>query len=48
MDAAFGAVREADMAPAGLPGKKPAWFLPVLVGLIALVVGGAVTVMMIR
>jgi serine/threonine-protein kinase len=50
MDAAFGAVREADFdAPAaGLPGKKPAWMLPVLVGLIALVVGGAVTVMMMR
>jgi serine/threonine protein kinase len=27
----------------GLPGAKPAWLLPVVVGLLALVVGGAVT-----
>jgi hypothetical protein len=43
MDEAFGAVREADLAPSGLPGKKPGWVLPVVVGLIALLVGGAVT-----
>jgi serine/threonine protein kinase len=43
MDEAFGAAREADMAAAGLPGQKPPWVLPVVVGLIALVVGGAVT-----
>jgi serine/threonine-protein kinase len=50
MDAAFGAVREADMDPgvAGLPGKKPAWVLPVVVGLLALVVGGAVTLVMMK
>jgi serine/threonine-protein kinase len=50
MDAAFGAVREADLVPDGLPGKKPGWLVPVLVGLVALVVGGAVTlvVMMTR
>jgi len=32
-----------DMSPRGLPSAKPAWLLPVLVGLLALVVGGAVT-----
>jgi serine/threonine-protein kinase len=48
MDAAFGAVREADIAPAGLPGKKPGWVLPVVVGLLALVVGGAVTLVMMK
>ena len=34
---------ESDLAPQGLPGEKPAWLLPVLVGLLALVLGGAVT-----
>ncbi len=50
MDAAFGAVREANLVPDGLPGKKPGWLVPVVVGLVALVVGGAVTlvVMMTR
>ncbi len=43
MDAAFGAVREAELEPSGVPGKKPGWVLPVVVGLVALVVGGAVT-----
>jgi serine/threonine-protein kinase len=43
MDEAFGAVREADFAPSGLPTKKPSWVLPVVVGLVALLVGGAVT-----
>jgi serine/threonine-protein kinase len=43
MDEAFGAVREADLMPSGLPGKKPGWVLPVIVGLVALLVGGAVT-----
>jgi serine/threonine protein kinase len=43
MDEAFGAVREADLMPSGLPGKKPGWVLPVVVGLVALLVGGAVT-----
>jgi len=32
-----------DFAAAGLPGGKPGWLLPVVVGLLALVVGGAVT-----
>ena len=36
-------VSEADFAPAGVPGGKPGWLLPVVVGLLALVVGGAVT-----
>ncbi|MDP9150663.1 MAG: serine/threonine protein kinase [Myxococcota bacterium] len=42
MDQAFSAVREDDLAE-GVPGPKPAWVLPVIVGLLALVVGGAVT-----
>jgi serine/threonine protein kinase len=32
-----------DLEPLGLPSAKPAWLLPVIVGLLALVVGGAVT-----
>jgi serine/threonine-protein kinase len=32
-----------DLAAAGVPGAKPGWLLPVVVGLLALVVGGAVT-----
>jgi serine/threonine protein kinase len=38
-----GTMSDSDMAPRGLPAAKPAWLLPVLVGLLALVVGGAVT-----
>jgi serine/threonine-protein kinase len=48
MDRAFEAVREADLGPAGVvpgvPAGKPGWLLPVLVGVVALVVGGAVTI----
>jgi serine/threonine protein kinase len=46
MDQAFQAVREAELAPvgiAGLPSGKRAWLLPVVVGVLALLVGGAVT-----
>jgi hypothetical protein len=43
MDAAFGAVREAELRPPGVPAGKPGWLLPVIVGVLALVVGGAVT-----
>jgi serine/threonine-protein kinase len=43
MDQAFQATREADMQVAGVPSGKPGWLLPVVVGLLALVVGGAVT-----
>ena len=44
MDMAFQATREADMQyAAGVPSGKPGWLLPVVVGLLALVVGGAVT-----
>jgi serine/threonine protein kinase len=44
MDQAFGAIREQEMGVAGLPGVgRPPWLLPVIVGLLALVVGGAVT-----
>lgn len=43
MDQAFQATREADLQVAGVPSGKPGWLLPVVVGLLALVVGGAVT-----
>lgn len=43
MDQAFGAVREADLVPMGVPAGKPSWLLPLIVGVLALVVGGAVT-----
>lgn len=44
MDQAFQMTREADMQfAAGVPSGKPGWLLPVVVGLLALVVGGAVT-----
>jgi serine/threonine-protein kinase len=43
MSQAFAAVREAELAPAGLPGGKPGWLLPLIVGVLALLVGGAVT-----
>jgi hypothetical protein len=32
-----------DLEAAGVPSAKPGWLLPVVVGLLALVVGGAVT-----
>ncbi len=38
----FGDAAE-DLAAAGVPAAKPGWLLPVVVGLLALVVGGAVT-----
>jgi serine/threonine-protein kinase len=43
LDRAFGAVRDADLAPVGLPPRNLGWLLPLIVGLLALVVGGAVT-----
>ena len=36
-------VTDEDLAPQGLPSGKPGWLLPIVVGLLALVVGGAVT-----
>jgi len=43
MAQAFAAVREADLAPQGVPMGKPGWLLPLIVGVLALLVGGAVT-----
>jgi serine/threonine-protein kinase len=43
LDMAFQAAREAELEAAGLPGRKPGWLLPVIVGVLALVVGGGVT-----
>ena len=43
MDQAFGAVREAELLPMGVPAAKPSWLLPLIVGVVALLVGGAVT-----
>ncbi|HEY4016839.1 MAG TPA: protein kinase [Polyangiaceae bacterium] len=40
---AFDPPPSSDLEPLGLPSAKPAWLLPVIVGLLALVVGGAVT-----
>ena len=43
MAQAFAAVREAELAPHGVPAGKPGWLLPLIVGVVALVLGGAVT-----
>jgi len=43
MARAFAATREADLAPQGVPAGKPGWLLPLVVGVLALLVGGAVT-----
>jgi serine/threonine protein kinase len=43
MDRSFAVTRESDVAPRGVPTGKPGWLLPLIVGLLALVVGGAVT-----
>jgi tRNA A-37 threonylcarbamoyl transferase component Bud32 len=43
MDQAFQAVREDELGGSGMPSGKPGWLLPVIVGLVALVVGGAIT-----
>jgi len=43
MDEAFAAARQADLVPEGVPVDKPQWLVPLLVGLLALVLGGAVT-----
>jgi len=43
MGQAFAAVREAELAPQGVPAGKPGWLLPLIVGVVALVLGGAVT-----
>jgi hypothetical protein len=49
MGYAFQAVREADLEPAGFRPRKPEWLLPVVVGRVALLVGGAITlVVMLR
>ena len=45
MDAAFQASREAEYEPTGgegLPAPRPAWLIPVLVGVAALLVGGGI------
>jgi serine/threonine-protein kinase len=50
MDQAFQAIREVEVGGAmGVPSGKPGWLLPLIVGLVALVVGGAITlVIMLR
>jgi serine/threonine-protein kinase len=45
MDGAFSAVREAayeDASAAGIPQERPPWLLPVIVGVVALLVGGGI------
>jgi serine/threonine-protein kinase len=47
MDAAFQAAREAEVGvAAGVPTGRPAWLMPVAVGLAALVVGGGIAIFM--
>jgi serine/threonine-protein kinase len=48
MDEAFGAARESELAAAGVPAGRPAWVLPVTVGVIALALGGLVTLLATR
>jgi serine/threonine protein kinase len=43
MAQAFAAAREADLVAQGVPAGKPGWLLPLIVGVLALLVGGAVT-----
>jgi serine/threonine-protein kinase len=43
MDQALQATRESDLEAAGLPMRQPGWLLPLIVGVLALVVGGGVT-----
>jgi hypothetical protein len=43
MDQAFQAIREDNLGVPGVPSGKPGWLLPVIVGVVALVVGGAIT-----
>jgi hypothetical protein len=44
MDQGFGAAPDMEMGPVpGLPSAKPQWLLPLIVGVLALVLGGAVT-----
>jgi serine/threonine protein kinase len=40
MDQAFQVARHEELAPMGLPPARPAWLIPLLVGVAALVVGG--------
>jgi serine/threonine protein kinase len=42
-DAVVATMSDADLAPRGVPVAKPGWLLPVVVGVVALVLGGAVT-----
>ena len=43
MARAFGAIREADMGTPGLPTSGKPWLVPLIVGVLALLVGGVVT-----
>ena len=40
--------RESDLMPEGVPGGKPGWLLPLIVGVLALLVGGAVTLFVLK
>jgi serine/threonine-protein kinase len=40
MDQAFEVSKQADLAPLGVPTGRPAWVLPLVVGVAALLVGG--------
>jgi len=43
MARAFGAIRDADMGTPGLPTSGKPWLVPLIVGVLALLVGGVVT-----
>ncbi len=48
MAQAFGAVREAELGTPGVPAGKPPWLVPLIVGVLALLVGGTVTLVMMK
>jgi serine/threonine protein kinase len=47
MNQAFQVSRQEDLAPMGLPPARPAWLVPLLVGVAALVVGGGLALVIV-
>jgi len=43
-----GSARDSELVAQGLPGGKPGWLLPLIVGVLALLVGGAVTLFVMK
>ena len=50
MDQAFQATRDADLAASGVPtgGGSPPWLIPVIVGVVAILVGGGIAFIFVR